>query len=101
MAQMSTPLLWSERERERERVRGRQRGSEIKSARARASERGRLIYNDKLYMFKYNKIFNPSPKNVVYRFALVCVCVYMCVCVCVCLCVCIYTGGVLVKVNYI
>ena len=39
-----------ERQRQRERQRGRQRGSEIKSARAR--ERGRLIYNDTLYMFK-------------------------------------------------
>ena len=42
--------LVKERERERERGRGRQRGSEIKSARAR--ERGRLFYDDTLYMFK-------------------------------------------------
>jgi hypothetical protein len=68
MAQMSTPPTMrlerereGEREGERERERGRQRGSEIKSARAR--ERGRLIYNDTLYMFKYNKILNASPKE--------------------------------------
>ena len=40
-------------------------------------ERGRLI-NNTLYMFKYNKVLNPSPKNVA----------YICLCVCVCMCVC-------------
>jgi hypothetical protein len=68
--------------RETERQGSRQRGSEIKSERAR--ERGSLIYNDILYMFQYNKILNPSPQNVV------CVCV--CVCVCMCLCVCVWGG---------
>ncbi len=65
-----------EREREREGEGGRQRGSEIKSTRAR--ERGRLVYNITLCMFNYYKVLNPSPKNVTYM--CVCVCVYICVC---------------------